>query len=329
MVDKKVIYIVWMKYHRRPHTLSKDVLNAKLYFLGYRLGKSRFWRPMEYAIKGIHMFRILVRERPDLVFVQSPPSVCPVFIAIYSIIFKTPYVIDAHTSAITSFWFSLPLAKWAMRRAALVLVHNHLLQELAKSYGIRTLVLEDKLPNFGSQRSFPAPKRSFNFAVLSSLAMRMESSAIQVVIQVARTLKNANFFFTGNLGNDMEGQKPENVYFVGYLPEEEYIALLSSVDGVIALEDRRDRKFVQSCRAIEAISLEKPAIVTDSPVSRELFPKGVIFVENNYESVYSACTKLMNRIDAYVSDIKELRVLFQLRWEKHFEMILEALNTIS
>lgn len=326
---KKVIFIAWTKFHKRTYTLSHEVLNAEPFFLGFRIGRSRLWRSFEYLVKTTQTFSILLKEKPNLIFAQSGPSYCPLSVAIYSMIFKTLYVIDAHTSAITGFWIKLPSYKWAMRKASIILVHNQLLQSLANSKKIKTLILEDYLPNLQNPKLIALPKHSGNFAVIPSSGMNLKSRAIRETIHAASILQGqkVDFFFTGNIGS-LQKPVPKNLHFTGYLPENEFMALLFSVAGVIILLDRLDKDFVQPRRAIEALSLEKPMILTDSQISKELFPKGVIFVKNTRNEIASACLRIIKEKNKFNREIKESKIEFSKRWQEHFSLVANKLDAL-
>ena len=97
-LKKKYLSIVWMSFHRRPFTLSQLVFRGPLYFLGYKIGKNKLLRPVEYVLKFLHTLGIIFLEKPSLVIVQSPPAFAPIAVMFYSLFTRLQYAVDAHTS---------------------------------------------------------------------------------------------------------------------------------------------------------------------------------------------------------------------------------------
>ncbi len=330
LVDEKKIFIVWgmSRIPRRAETLSREVFKSKLFCLGYRFGKSPIFRPFEYVIKIFHTFLLLYKENPSFIIAQSGPSYCPFIVAIYSLIFKKKFIIDAHTSAITGFWFSLPSFKWTLSRSKMLLVHNDIIKDFAEKRKVKSFTLEDKLIEFKDLKIIKKPINDMgSFAVLPSGVMNSRSSSIRSIINAARKLENNNihFYFTGNV-TKIKIDVSDNVHFTGFLPKEDFFNLLMSVDALIILLDRKDKDFVQPARAIEGLSLCKPMILSDTSVARGLFPKGVIYVDNNSDEMVNGCIHLLKNLEMYNKDIQFTKQNFVKNWEKHFKIVMQYLN---
>ena len=324
-LKKKYLSIVWMSFHRRPFTLSQLVFRGPLYFLGYKIGKNKLLRPVEYVLKFLHTLGIIFLEKPSLVIVQSPPAFAPIAVMFYSLFTRLQYAVDAHTSAITGFWFKVPFHQLSLKKAAVVFVHNRYLKVLLEAKGIKSIVLGDPLPIFNPSDSFKLPSGRFNFVVLLSPGMKQKGGVIDVMLEVAAAIPEANFYFVGKY-KEKPTKYASNAIFTGYLSNDEYESILIHADAVVVLQEREDREFVQSCRAMEATSALRPLIITDTSLNRELFGQGAVLVNHEFQDIYRACTTVMRNRDKYIEGIKRVRKLLEDRWQNEYNALKERLS---
>jgi glycosyltransferase involved in cell wall biosynthesis len=93
--------------------------------------------------------------------------------------------------------------------------------------------------------------------------------------------KNTVIYISGNPKSHIEKIKaeiPDNVVPMGYLPEEEYLRMMSSCDLILDLTTRED---CLVCGAYEALGMGKPMLLSDTAVNREYFRKGVLYTDNS------------------------------------------------
>ena len=70
----KQIYITWIDFQRRAESMNQYV-DFDLYYLPPPV--SRKWlKPFGYLLQAWRTIRIVLAEKPDVVWVQSPPAWC-------------------------------------------------------------------------------------------------------------------------------------------------------------------------------------------------------------------------------------------------------------
>ena len=139
--SNKIVFLVWDRQSIRALGIAKH-LGANLYLLH----TSRIKHPILF----VRTFRILMKNRPEIVICQSPPITCAMVSIIYKYLFAGPkkpkIIIDIHTGAITKPW-SRTVSRLVMRLATYNIVTNNELQNyVTQKYRIKALVLEDPIP---------------------------------------------------------------------------------------------------------------------------------------------------------------------------------------
>jgi len=289
----KMIFLVWDRQSIRALGIAK-YLGANLHLL--------FTSRLKHPVLFLRTFRILLKERPGIIFCQSPPITCSMIPIVYKYLFgqkKPKIIIDIHTGAITKPW-SRTISRLVMRLATSNIVTNQELQTYVnQKYQISTLVLEDPIPDFSeilsaTKKEFEyklLPKEAFNVAVVSSFAY---DEPLQVVFEAASQLPDIQFYITGDktkIEKKLLYRNLNNVVMTGLLEYELYLDLLQKADAIIDLTT--DDKTMLS-GAYEAVALGQPLIISDWMPLRRYFNKGTICVKNSAkdirEGIITACT---------------------------------------
>jgi hypothetical protein len=189
-------------------------------------------------------------------------------------------------------------------------------------YGIKSLVLEDRIPEFESHkisnpRIYEKKTNMFNIAVISSFA---QDEPISNVLEAAPQLPNIFFYITGNKTNMPKyllKKKPANVTFTGFLEYEEYTSLLKFVDAIMVLTDREENML---SGAYDAVSIEKPLISYDSKTIRRYFSKGTIYINNSPSEMKEAIILVQAKKESLIDDIRKLKIQRKKEWEQKFEL---------
>ena len=318
----KVIFITWAKFQRRPYVLSEQ-LGAVPYFLGMRR-KYRIFRPFEYFLKTLQTWWIVWRNKPKIVFASNPPIFCPLAIHMCSFLTRISLVIDSHNSAIVGWWVRLPFSTLIMNSALVNIVHNDAIKEIAEKANIKSIiVIEDKIPEFTSIKKIKLEGR-FNIAVISSAFTSVSDEPMEEIIKAAEIFSEAHFYISGS---PAEAKKykfpPNNITFTGFLNDRDYINLLCSVDAIVALT-LRDK--TQLAAASEAIGAGKPLITSNFQVLREMFPKGVIFVNGDYRSILGGFKEAKDNIVQLQKEIPILREERAVKWRKQFQKLMLSIQ---
>jgi hypothetical protein len=286
--SNKIVFLVWDRQSIRALGIAKH-LGANLYLL--------YTSRTKHPILFVRTFRILVKDRPEIVICQSPPITCALVTIIYKYLFAGPkkpkIIIDTHTGAITKPW-SRTVSRLVMRLATYNIVTNKELQNyVAQKYRIKALVLEDPIPDFSEILSTIKKEvaykilqnDTFNIAVVSSFAY---DEPLQVVFDTAAQLPDTQFYITGDkskVDKKFLNQKLDNVTMTGLLEYNLYLDLLQKVDAIIDLTT--DDKTMLS-GAYEAVALEQPLIISDWLPLRRYFNKGTIYVKNSPKDIRDA-----------------------------------------
>ena len=307
----KRVWVSW-ETHRRNQTTSK-ALGAKLFELDYYKASSL----MRYLRATITTVFLLVRERPSLIFVQNPSMLLAVLALQFGRLFRTSVIVDGHNAGLYPFdgkkYWANQLARHIMRSAALTIVTNSGLAEYVKKNGGRPAVLPDPLPTFiFKQRATPLKGR---VNILFICTWASDEPYMEMMTAAAYLDKSICIYITGNSkGRETAFGKPlpENIVLTGYVAEEEYVHLLHAVDIIIDLTTR-DNCLV--CGAYEAIAVEKPLILSDTPAIREYFSHGVLYTDNTALDIARQIHDCLERIEEIQNQVKQFKQDLITQWE--------------
>lgn len=306
----KRVWVSW-ETHRRNQTTSK-ALGAKLFELDYKASSL-----MRYLRATIATVFLLLKERPNLIFVQNPSMLLAVLALQFGRLSRTPVIVDGHNAGLRPFDGKKPwanqLARHIIRSAALTIVTNSGLAEYVKENGGRSAVLPDPLPNFIFKPRLAPLKGKVNILFICTWAS--DEPYIEMITAAAYVDKSTCIYITGNSkGREAAFGKPlpENIVLTGYVAEEEYVRLLHTVDIIIDLTTR-DNCLV--CGAYEAIAVEKPLILSDTPAIREYFSHGVLYTNNTALDIAQQIHDCVARIEEIRNEVKQFKRDLTTRWE--------------
>lgn len=296
---------------RRNVTLSRE-LGATLRVVLYG-GRGKLAR---YAACILKTARILRSEKPDILFAQNPSMVLALFAVLYGKAFHIPVVVDAHNAGIIPFegekkWANR-LAGFIHRQAIVTIVTNDGLSSHVAVAGGKPFVLPDPLPILKACDSGKLKGRHNVLFVCTYAA----DEPFREVIEAARTLKMGTcVYITGNPRNKLEhipGGIPDNVVITGFLPEEQYIAMLANVDVVMVLTKRPD---CLVCGAYEAVSIGKPIVLSDTAALRSYFRQGTVYTDNSVSNIGEKITEAVQNISTLAREIRMLRDELSDSWQ--------------
>lgn len=323
MLTARWIWVAWER-HRRSRELARD-LAVPLYDHDVRLP-----RVLRHPYLAARTLCLLVRERPDGVVVQSPSFVLALLVSLARTLFGFALVVDAHNEGVRPFsarlaWLA-PLYAFVHRRANRVVVTNEALASIVAGDGGRPVVLEDKLPALG-EPPLVALRGRRNVVVVSTFA---KDEPIEEILAAAPLLDGDTVLHvTGNprrLDPARAAALPRNVVLTGFLPEEDYVALIRSAELVVDLT-RLDDCLV--CGAYEAVALGRPMVLTDNPSSRRYFRKGAVFTANEPRAIAEAITTALAERERLESDVADLRRELTTDWMGRRAALVASLNAIT
>lgn len=326
---KQRIWLTWER-QRRNRTLS-EALEAHLYEFDHKLPRIRRWLK---AIGGT--IGVLWRERPRYLFAQNPSLVLALIAVWYGRLTGRVVAIDAHNAGIFPFFgragrfhrmmrpIMQRLAHYVMRKATVTIVSNPGLAGYVERVGGRAFVLPDPLPHLGS--SSGADGAGDTPSVLFICTWAADEPYAEVLKAAARLDPATRIYITGNSkGREQVVQPvPDNVILTGFVPEEEFVALLHRADAVMDLTTL-DNCLV--CGAYEAVAASKPMVLSDTEALRAYFRKGAVFARNDADSIAGAVRQVLAdkaRLDAEVVALKRELLESWQQQRADLELLLSA-----
>ena len=309
MIEREhALFLVWGPPRKgaRSAALARE-LGIRVVFTADRWRRGFRAQPMKYPVHVWRTVRTLLRHRPRIVFVQSPPTVAVWLVAMYAALRGARFVIDHHSDAFERARWTRPrwLNRLVARRAAAAFVTDEHWARRLRQDGVRVMVVPDAPTNHDA-----APGRhpglvqdSFNIAVVNTWAV---DEPLNAVLQAADSLPDVTFHVTGGVARHEEtvANAPPNVRFTDFLPQPEYIRLLASADAVACMTTRDHTMQRGAC---EALSLGRPILTSDWPLLRDYFSAGTIHVDGSAAGICSGITRLMADYDRFAAGVVALR----------------------
>jgi len=234
--------------------------------------------------------------------------------------------VDAHNEAVQSFInthpFFIRLNNWLLGVADLTIVTNAALAEIVRRSDGNPIVLPDRIPAVHAVGNYH--KGIIPRAVLISTFAKDEP--IELFLEAIDLLDDEiELFVTGNPENFPEQTRARYanlVTFTGFLPENEYWGLLNSADFVADLT-LMDNCLV--CGAYEAVALGKPAMLSDNQATRDLFSKGVVYVDNTVQGIMTGISTMLEQRLFLEKDVIALREKLLSEWDTQASALQEKL----
>lgn len=257
--------------------------------LGYA-GRSRLIKGLHYLLHFGKTISTLRARKPAVVWLQLPQVPLLWAVLLYRLLFarRTKVVADCHNAMFRPPWSKVPLGISLLASCDLVLVHNVDMLQAALALGVpasRTLVLEDVPPIPGVVPG-DAPPSLFASKPRPWILFPGSFSAdepVSELLAAAKVLDRGTLVMTGKLSNAARNHHdlsnvPPNVIMPGYLPLQEFDALLRHADLVLALT-RFDGIQLSVCN--EALGYAKPMVVSDTPLLRSLFASAAVMADSD------------------------------------------------
>ena len=319
MSRRPAIWISWER-HRRSRDLA-CALSVPLHEIVS--GGHRLWRGASCAARTVWL---LLRVRPSLLFVQNP-SVQLAYIACrLKPLLGYTLVVDRHSNfdfADTEHGLFNHLSNYTMRKADLTIVTNEAVAGLVQRKGGQVLILPDLLP---SLRPSPPALPEAGTRIVYICSFLPDEPVEEMLGAAARLGQDFHVYVTGRVAKGFQTltrAAPANVTFTGFLPEEEYVSLLSAADIVVVLTKRENTLL---CGAYEGVSLRKPLVLSNHAVLRSYFKKGVVLTENAPDSIEAAIRKAARERDRLGAELAEFVPELKADWATRFERLKTRLG---
>lgn len=313
----------WQPLSRRGESFSRYI-GAPFYLIHYLKFKYPLIAPIKYLLQGVKSLQILVKERPEIIIVENPPGVLPVFAYLYAKVFRAQFLIDAATGAFfdPKWKWMKPVFKYLSRRSPATIVSNDGLGRIIKDWGARPFVLEDRIPSLPEAADRDL-KDGFNVAVVNTFSF---DEPVAEILEAAKITPEANFYISGNTAHaapELLAAAPPNVTFTGFLPEADYFSLLGSVDAVMVL---CTVDYTLCCGMYEAVSLTKPLIASDLSVVRAYFNQGTVHVKNDPAGISAGVRNTIGHVDRLAEEMVALKKERSEEWEHKCDSLLRMMK---
>ena len=273
--------------------------------------------------------KILLKEKAKVVYVQCPSIFLATLLILIRPFFSFFLVVDQHNETVRPFNYQYGLYRaiciFIIRNADLNIVTNENLKNDIENKGGEAVVLHDKIPCFPDMpKRILGPGKNIVFICTYS-----PDEPFNEVFNAAALLpKDYILHVTGNSKKiDIDGLSlPENIRITGFLSEDDFLSLLISCDAIIDLTYMDD---CLVCGAYEAVALGKPMMLTDTNILRNVFNKGVVYCQNNPESIRYAVIELFSKIDSMKVEVEKLKHEMMDAWMQQKAVLIDKVNSLG
>lgn len=325
----RALFLVWgpPSHGPRSKVFARELGITNLHFIYSTRQRGWLAAPFKYSYQAMQTLVLLFRQRPKLVFVQSPPSFAVLFVYLYCALTNGRYIVDTHSNALQSRYWTRPrfLYRFLARHAAATIVTNTHFQAQFTRWRARAIVIQDIPSRFVAEPVAPLPA-PFNLVVVNSFAF---DEPLAAVLAAAVALPDVHFHITGNKRRadpELLAHAPANVHFTDYLPDPAYYGLLQASDGIMCLTTRDHTMQRGAC---EALSLGRPIITSHWPLLRAYFSQGTLHVDNSPDDIIAAVQELRRNHATYLADIIALRAAKQREWENKVEQLAHLVHHLT
>lgn len=313
----KQIYIAWIDFQRRAESMNQYV-DFDLHYLPPPV--TRKWlKPFGYLAQAWSTIRVVLAAKPDVVWVQSPPSMVPhVLLALRAVTRRYALIVDCHDNAVLPPWSRFPGAAWVLNRSDRVLVHNEDMRARAEAHGVRpelVRVLEDPPARLDLPEQPAAAPGTRPYVLVPCSFSADEEQPIGAVMGAARLLPEVDFRITGRrrkaeaLGLTQDA--PANVQFTDYLTIEAFEELLTRANAVLGVTSRAN---CQLSVANEALGAHAPLVLSDTGTLRRMFGEAALFGENAPEALAAALREALAHQPEMRARSEALKLRRQENW---------------
>jgi glycosyltransferase involved in cell wall biosynthesis len=312
MMENHGIWITW-ELQRRNRELSK-ALCVKFFELSEIGEKKNLFK--KYLLGILKTGVIIFKEKPKVVFAQNPSIVLSLLVILMKPFARFKVCIDAHNAGVFpkegKSRMLGAIARWIQKRADLTIVTNEGLRKHVNGNGGRAFILQDKIPSIPTVPKI-CLKGKFNILFICTYAS--DEPYMEVFSAFQEISRDVFLYVTGNYRKRKIDRTalPENIILMGFIPEDEYITMLNSVNATMILTERED---CLVCGAYESISVGKPMILSDTQALRDYFQGSAVYTKNTAEGIKKAVVAIVERRGEIEKSGFVVREFRTAEWEK-------------
>ena len=325
--------IIWISWedHRRSKEIASS-LNAELILISSK--KNNFLR---YVYNIYNTLKVLYNNRKSIIIVQNPSRILAALATLLKLFWKFPLIVDRHTNfridkgiSLNPFiWFVILCSEFSIRYADLTIVTNEYLKNIVEKKGGRGFVLPDKIPTLSRYKfnSINLSKNQYNILFICSFS---PDEPVYNVLHAAKLLTNhVNIYITGDFSKynkNIINNAPSNIYFTGYIPENDYFSYLNSCDSVMAFTSA---EYCLICGGYEALAANKPLITSNTNTLIEFFGNSVVYCNHEVNSIKSAIKYILYNKEVYQEKMKQAYIQKSEDWNSNFKELTKIISELA
>lgn len=321
------LFIAWVPFQRRQMSMA-PLLGFEAVFLPIRQ-ILRVLRPVQYLANALKTLSLLRAKRPRVIWVQLPQVPLLTVALQYKRMFDpgVRIIADCHNRILNPPWKNWPGLRRQLNACDVVVVHNNAVMPKVMAMGVRPDILRLLEDPPAAIRGEARSTLSFPHPWMLFLASFNPDEPVQELFEAARLAPDMHFVLAGDAkranGRHSMGGHPENVILPGYLSGADLDSAIASADAVLALTKLDD---AQLSSAGEAIGAGRPMVLSDTPVTRDLYYKGGVFVDTySPASIVIGCRAAIQEGANLAAESLALRDERHARWRAQAESINEVL----
>lgn len=326
MAKCKKVFIAWSRLSSRTKRYAR-ILKLKIFFIRDR---PPYLRCMFYTL------RKLLRERNDIVFVQLAPGPLLMLASILKYIRGYILIADMHSffvrpSSAGGAIINKPFV-YFLRFCDMIMVHSGAVKNmLPRKIKRKTIVVYDPPIDIGRVKLQPKKEE---FTIVFPASFAKDEPIENIIMAVKRLLQrgmNIKLLITGRYERRRELLKysdGKNIVFTGFLPTEKYYELLKSCDIIAALTKV---SYSLMAVALEAMSIGKPLLLSDKPVFKKFFNKGVIYTDNSIDDLekkIEMAYKNSSQLEKLSKEMMQVRMRYYATFRAITRKLLELLENL-
>jgi hypothetical protein len=318
MKEKKIIFLAWVSYDGRSALMAQH-MGAKMIFLHYGQRGKPWLLPFRYLVLTFQSIPILIKEKPDIIYIQVPPLPTVLLVYVYCLFSGAKYIMDTHSCSYTSVWSKLLwLLRWFSHRALVTIVHNTEIEQIVAQWGCKVISISYIPGEYQQSKPYPVSEK-FNIAFVCSFS---QDEPIQAVLEAAAHLPDVTVYITGNVKRatpELIKSAPQNCHFTGFLSLDEYLGLLENVDAIMDLTTEEHTVLLGG---FEAITFRKPFITSDTTILRNYFSDGVVHVSNTSEGIRAGIRCAQEDFSNLQQGIHRLKAKLDMEWANKYQELI-------
>jgi len=327
----KNIWITW-EDHRRSRELAES-FDAEYIFV-----KSPKNRLAKYIYSTVLTLYLIARKSPDNVFCQNPSVMLAYVVVLMKKFFRYKAIVDRHSNfkidklddGSLKWRIFHYLSNYSLSNADITIVTNGYAKDYISSLARSVAILPDRIPKIECK----ACSEKFEVDVAKKKKVLFvttfdDDEPINEMLEAAKSLDSVNVYLTGNYKKKFSESeviefKRHDIIFTGFVPNSVYETLLCESDLVVVLTDK---DLILNCGAYEALSLNKPLILSNTKTLKSYFGgPGIIYVNNSRLDILGGINEALPSLDVMKSNIVERRKEIDKDWQSKKDDLMSLIH---